>query len=58
MKEFNKWWGNSIINFEEYKLAERVWKAALERVLKHTKRTNKGRVGIMDWIEEELNEKN
>lgn len=33
MNEFNKWWGNSVVNFEEYRLAERVWKAALEWAL-------------------------
>jgi len=61
MKKFTKWLNKQIPEHGDYKIiaaedkiAEKAWKAALEKVLKHTKRTNRGRVGIIDWIEEEL----
>ena len=57
MKEFEKWW-NKLVHIapEDKKILEWGWEAALERVLKHTKQTNRGRIGIIDWIEQELEE--
>ena len=64
MKEFEKYQSKRVIktigyltNHGAYIAGEKQgWKAALERVLKHTKQINRGRIGIIDWIEQELEE--
>ena len=67
MKRFEEWWKNKNTEDIDFKgdgdeityqdienYTEKGWRAALEEILKQTKRINRGRIGIIDWIEKEL----
>ncbi len=62
MSTFRKWLTKKAFpdpatqGFVQYEYCGDAWQAALKEVLKQTERTNRGRIGIIDWIEKELQE--
>jgi len=59
MKQFRKWILNDecpVLSSYEEMQREKGWRAAFERTLKYVKRSERGSIGIIDWLEKELQE--